>query len=673
MSTAFFSDKQRSWGVLLILAAVCLSTYWTSLHNDFMIDDHGIFNDPKIQNIQFLPYLFIPDKSTVLRIDSNSMDTYYRPLQNLLLMLSHLAFGNQPFYYHLLNLFLLVACCFTLYLFINFVFDNFVLAFLTSLLFAVHPVNSLIVNYITANIFAFQVICMLLSLWTLWLAQIRPRPLFFYFLSLLFFVMSLLCHETGMVLPFYVILMLYYRKEKNWRDIAIKSLPYFLVLIAYFTLRLHYSSLKVSIFDKIGQLEMTFIEFLATFAKLIFWYLSKLFTLTGIPMKWATAVVREGAFIWILGVFCLIGLGVWAIYYQKRLFFISLMWLLLGFIPVIFACFFESYLGLVIEPHWLIFSSIGFFLLLAMCLQHLQNKLPKRLFLTIVLFIILSWGMTSRYYNWLWSDEIRYCQFWIAQAPAFKGAKFHIAENYNRRHQLDKARKYYKEAIENRWGDWQIYNNLGLIDLATGRLKNAEKNFLLALKWNPSSAVTFNNLGTMYLRSGKKEDAQAAFIHSLQLNRFLIEPRLNLATIYETKGKISSALELYKENLKLAPHDSRSLYAMTRIHLEQNEKAEAILVAQESLRYTKDAEALTQLGSLLASHNLPLQALDAYEKAMKINPKFPTAYMEMGKLLGNMDKFNLAIHFWEEGLRLDPQDERFTQLIMEAKKLQQKH
>ena len=124
MSTAFFSDKQRSWGVLLILAAVCLSTYWTSLHNDFMIDDHGIFNDPKIQNIQFLPYLFIPDKSTVLRIDSNSMDTYYRPLQNLLLMLSHLAFGNQPFYYHLLNLFLLVACCFTLYLFINFVFDN---------------------------------------------------------------------------------------------------------------------------------------------------------------------------------------------------------------------------------------------------------------------------------------------------------------------------------------------------------------------------------------------------------------------------------------------------------------------------------------------------------------------------------------------------------------------
>ena len=112
---------------------------------------------------------------------------------------------------------------------------------------------------------------------------------------------------------------------------------------------------------------------------------------------------------------------------------------------------------------------------------------------------------------------------------------------------------------------------------------------------------------------------------------------------------------------------------MTRIHLEQNEKAEAILVAQESLRYTKDAEALTQLGSLLASHNLPLQALDAYEKAMKINPKFPTAYMEMGKLLGNMDKFNLAIHFWEEGLRLDPQDERFTQLIMEAKKLQQKH
>ena len=179
---------------------------------------------------------------------------------------------------------------------------------------------------------------------------------------------------------------------------------------------------------------MTFIQFLATYAKLVFWYLFKLFTLIGIPLKWATPIVHEKTFFWILSFSALLGWIIWSLYYYRnqKIVLVSLIWLFLGFLPVTLACFFEPSAGLVIEPHWLIFSSIGFFLLLSLCLQHLQSKLPRQLWITIILFLVFGWGLTSRHYNWLWADEIRYCKFWLTQAPAFKGVKFYIADSYNR-------------------------------------------------------------------------------------------------------------------------------------------------------------------------------------------------------------------------------------------------
>jgi len=43
----------------------------------------------------------------------------------------------------------------------------------------------------------------------------------------------------------------------------------------------------------------------------------------------------------------------------------------------------------------------------------------------------------------------------------------------------------------------------------------------------------------------------------------------------------------------------------------------------------------------------------------------------LGKLYGNLGKFDEAINIWEEGLKLVPNDLRFKENIMKAQKLKQ--
>ena len=44
---------------------------------------------------------------------------------------------------------------------------------------------------------------------------------------------------------------------------------------------------------------------------------------------------------------------------------------------------------------------------------------------------------------------------------------------------------------------------------------------------------------------------------------------------------------------------------------------------------------------------------------MRVAPDYKDAYLNAGTLLGNLGKYDEAIHLWELGLRIDPADQRF--------------
>ena len=186
-----------------------------------MWDDGPIFSDIKLHNIKYLPNAFFyhsaPSGSPDSFVDSGS---YYRPMAYVITLLSYSFFGENPFGYHALNLFLFALMCFTVYIFIDLFFKDKILGLVTSILFALHPINVFYVNYITSGIHSLRFICMFLSV----IFFLKGLPG-----GLVFFVAALLCHEASMVLPCYIIAAGFYFKKLSLKEAAYKSWPYWLV------------------------------------------------------------------------------------------------------------------------------------------------------------------------------------------------------------------------------------------------------------------------------------------------------------------------------------------------------------------------------------------------------------------------------------------------------------
>ncbi len=455
--------------VFLVLFGLGLLTYINSLNNPFMIDDHAFFSSRGI--------------------DTDNV-SYVRPLAHLIPAFFFGLFGKWVIGYHLGNLLLFVVAAFVLYQLIRYFFDEPVMAFSAAALYLIHPINGIIVNYITASVFAVQVILMLGSLYFL----VRDREAVGHgdfkgkICSIVFFMLALMCHETAMALPFYAFVLVAIKNNKDIKGVVLRTWPLWVVLVLYFCFRLNYHSINNSIFYNISRLQVNGVEYIASLMHLIGWYLGKFIYPEGITMMWTVKAVRHGAEILAFsGVLLLMVLGrvLWCWNLPKPV-ILGLGWLLAGFIPLCFGAVVSPLQGFLIEPHWFVFSSTGFFILIAWVLSCMWKN--ARIGASILMGVLmLVWITTSWMYNDVWGNEERYCRQWLFYCPEFKAVSYFLANAYMKEGDYEKARYYFNQSLLNRKKDWLVYFNLGLLDIKQERLDSAEDNFKKVLTLEPKS------------------------------------------------------------------------------------------------------------------------------------------------------------------------------------------
>jgi len=668
------SKEYSPYLIFLFLFAVCLLTYSNSLQNSFMMDDYGlILENTQFRNVKFLIFQFVPDLHKYLNIEDAPQAVYYRPFAHVLPMVSYLLFKDQVFYHHLINLMLFIFCCFLVYRMVEALLNDTQLAFLTALLYAVHPINGLMVNYVTANVFAFQLLLMMSGVISFLVACQGQKRLRLHFASIFCYLLAVLCHETALVFPLYLISVLIFLKGYKLTESIVKCRFHLLAGVAILLFRFQAASLKVSLLDKITGSEIHLVEYVASFTKVSFWYLSRLIFPFNIVIKWGTPVVRENFILWLTLFLILGGVIIFSIACRNKFpkAALALSWLAIGLIPVSVGSAFQIHYGFIIEPHWLFFPSIGIFWLLASGLNNLGKMFPRQLAFifigTICVFLIIQ----SRTHNRVWGNEKAYTIYWHREAPVLKGPVFYLASVYMKEGDFKTARKYFHEALEGTKTDWQIYNNLGLMAFQEGKEEEAIENYNKALVFFPQSGVLHNNLGIAYKIKDELILAEETFHQSIKLNPFLLEPRLNLIEIYKIREKFNKIEELCKANLAIDAHDSRSLQALIEAYFISGKPEKALkeidnILARVS-RY--DAPFLTNLGSIAAVGNQHKIAKMLLVQAVKRDKNYSEAYLELGKLYGNFEHFDQAIKVWQEGLRVDPTDERFNVLMRKAEEL----
>ncbi|MDQ6861874.1 MAG: tetratricopeptide repeat protein [Verrucomicrobiota bacterium] len=226
---------------LLLAFAVC-ATYAPAVRDGFVWDDTAlILRDPLIRS----PRLIVEGFQHFLFTDATASN-FYRPLQRLTYTLEYAAFGLRPALFHLTSIFCHAAAAIALLLFAREFLRAFGatarradrIAFAAALIWAIHPIHSSAVVYISGRADPLAATFGFLGLYAALMrfrAIDKKRGWVLASGCVLLFTMSALSKESGLIfLAVYFLLVLALKKAQRLEAAGVIAI----VLVTYLSLRL---------------------------------------------------------------------------------------------------------------------------------------------------------------------------------------------------------------------------------------------------------------------------------------------------------------------------------------------------------------------------------------------------------------------------------------------------
>ncbi|MFA5157293.1 MAG: tetratricopeptide repeat protein [Candidatus Omnitrophota bacterium] len=465
--------------IYLILAGICLLVYANSLSNAFVIDDIGMRDIPNISR----PFHYWQDPVRFLNC------------------LIYLIGGYSPFAYHLANIALHAAATILAFLFLRLFFTPQA-AFLAACLFAVHPVNSEAVTWISGKaytIFAIFTLGPYLLYRKATGAGIEERLRIRYYSAsfILFFYFTIEHIPFYLVFPFFLFLsdVCSGKLRENLKWLA----PFFIVVFVKLLL------LPVLISGRVSSMSADMGFFTAQnpltyFVYSLYAHFWLLLWPVNLSLFHEPYLIPASMFDWrsILYVLPVIISLVLTFKHSKRLFFglcIFIMFLLPTYSPLPVSS--------LVAERYLYFPSIALSMAVAVLYERFSGGHPvlRRWFLAAMLVVIIFFSGRTIIRNRDWKDMRTVWESVLIVSP----------------------------------DSWNAHDNMGYIYLNEGRLEKAVEELEKAIKVNPRSAVTFNNLGTAYSRLGSRDKAILCFQRAIELRPDYAKARNNL--IEEQKPK----------------------------------------------------------------------------------------------------------------------------------------
>lgn len=222
--------------IYLLLVIPVLIVYYPVLSNDFLYlwdDQWVVINHYTSGGINF---------DNLYRILTDFYHGQYAPVNELSYLLLYSAFGYNPVVFHLASLVWHAANVLLVYVFISkllFLRGGFsrekisCIAFLTALIFGVHPVNVESVAWVSASkilIYSFFYLLSLLS----YLKYVENKKIGYYCLTFLFFIFSFGGKEQAVTLPVCLLLIDYFvKRDLKDKQVWIEKIPFFLFALFF--------------------------------------------------------------------------------------------------------------------------------------------------------------------------------------------------------------------------------------------------------------------------------------------------------------------------------------------------------------------------------------------------------------------------------------------------------
>ncbi len=195
----------------------------------------------------------------------------------------------------------------------------------------------------------------------------------------------------------------------------------------------------------------------------------------------------------------------------------------------------------------------------------------------------------------------------------------------------------------------------------------SEETFWRVTTRDTPSARAFNNLGLHLHEAGRLEEAAETLARVRALEPNLPSSHSNLGVALAAQGRRAEALSLFEQALQMNPLHAESLFNLAML-LETNEAGERYgpgFHAQRAIEAYGDlleahpdhAEGWTNLGVLHERLNQPHEAARAFERAIEADPALPQPHAFLASMLWSRNERERAVTLYRRYLEIAPEGE----------------
>jgi len=199
------------------------------------------------------------------------------------------------------------------------------------------------------------------------------------------------------------------------------------------------------------------------------------------------------------------------------------------------------------------------------------------------------------------------------------------------------------------------YNNLGEAHDKLGNFDQAIEEFKKALIINPNYFFGLNNLGNIYGKQRKYEEAISYFQKALDQKPDYSPAHYNIARAYHLIGKKQEAAESYKKAIQFNPYFEQAYYNLAYLSMELSGFDVAIENFNKFLNMQPNhSKAHFGLGNALMMKGQLDLAMKEYRISGKLDPTFALPYMNMANIQMQTKNISAAIENFETALKIKP-------------------
>jgi tetratricopeptide (TPR) repeat protein len=203
--------------------------------------------------------------------------------------------------------------------------------------------------------------------------------------------------------------------------------------------------------------------------------------------------------------------------------------------------------------------------------------------------------------------------------------------------------------------DSAAHYNLGFLLSSRGQYKEAATSYGHAVDLNPDMPDPQSSLALALAKSGQFEQAIAHYESAIKLKPDYADAHVNLGIALIQAGRMSEAVPHFVRALEIKPDDARAHYNLAKAMATLGQPQKAV----EQFRLAVDAnpefvDAYVNLGVLLLQSGRVPEAINQFESAIQVDADFAEAHSNLGVALTQAKRANEAIEQFEQALRLKP-------------------